>query len=555
MVWISHDTSSMTMDANFEGGIPGGLPVGDYDIFSIDFNDPSLYLCIIAVFIAGVFASASGIGGGGIFVAVLMLIGDMSPHQAVPLSKALIFSGSIMSFFVNVQKTDELGRSLIQFNVIKNVVPMALGGTMLGVILNCYAPRAILVLCLASLLTVMSGKLLSQAYSTYKGENLSVEATSSSNSNYFREDTTDSKPGSRRNSYFRDDDDATPQTMASSMDRKQLQLEVGRRLEREELREMSRPCSPDRSHRGGEDLEDNEISSIMGGGSDAPVATVSGHLSPSKWGVLMQVPSRDVMILIAMLGCIITCGSIRHIFPEKSYWPHVILAFGLIICICIASYFWRQTKRASARHLDFENPITFKYPLVSFFTGICSGLMGIGGGLIFCPFFLMSGMDPTKAVVTSATCVIFTATSTTFQYLFLGRVMIYEAMLLGVVSFGASICGTMLIHWVKRTTGRSSPLIMIVAITVGVSCALLMSKGIRFALEDWFIHVPHSETPLFPVADPAQTSLYELVNNVTATVAPTLVQATNGTNATVDLVEEFVISSFSSSASTTLDPP
>lgn len=551
MVFISHDTSSMTMDANFDGGIPGGLPPGDYDIYSIDFNDPSLYLCIMAVFISGVFASASGIGGGGIFVAVLMLIGDMSPHQAVPLSKALIFSGSIMSFFVNVRKTDELGRSLIQFNVIKNVVPMALGGTMLGVILNCFAPRAILVLCLASLLTVMSGKLLSQAHSTYKGENQIVEARSA-NSHYFREDTTDSKPGTRRNSYFREDD-STPQTMASSMDRNQLQLEVGRRLEREEFKEMSRPCSPDRSNRGNGDLEDNEVWSNMDG-NDAPVATVSGHLSPSKWGVLMQVPSRDVMILIIMLGCIITCGSIRHVFPPKNIWPHVILAFGLIICICVACYFWRQTKRHSARHLDFENPITLKYPLVSFFTGICSGLMGIGGGLIFCPFFLMSGMDPTKAVVTSATCVIFTATSTTFQYLFLGRVMIYEAMLLGVVSFTASICGTMLIHWVKSTTGRSSPLIMIVAITVGISCALLMSKGIRFAREDWFIDVPESEGPLTPVVEHTQKSLYQLVNNVTTTLAPILVQARNVTNADVGLVEEFVISSISSTTSTVAPP-
>jgi len=491
----------MTMDAATEGGIPN--IEGMYDIYAIDFHDPSLYLCALGIFIAGIFASASGIGGGGIFVAVLMLVGDLSPHQAVPLSKALIFSGSIMSFLVNVQKVDEHGRSLIQSHVVKNVVPMALGGTLLGVMLNCYMPRAILVLCLALLLTVMSCKLLRQAYTTYSQENSTIESCTNSNY-YYRDDEEDTK---------------TPGTMASSTDRDNLQLEVGRKRDsQEEMRDMTSAFSPRVS--GGPELEDSDHDSAVGLDGrevhrfrEATPAT----LVPSKWAVFSQVPSQDVMTLIIMLGCVIACGSLRSAFPEKEMlWPNIILSIGLVVCISVASYFWRKTKIIQQRHIDPENAVTLKYPLISFFTGICSGLMGIGGGLIFAPFFLMSGMDPTKAVVTSATCVIFTATSTTFQYLFLGRVMIYEAIIFGIVSFCASICGTMLIHWVKAATGRSSPVVLLVAVTVFVSCALLMLKGIRFAQEDWF---PHELAPIAPVASPQQ-ALYEIATNTTSSPDP-----------------------------------
>merc|ERR1719209_1174618 len=109
-----------------------------------------------------------------------------------------------------------------------------------------------------------------------------------------------------------------------------------------------------------------------------------------------------------------------------------------------------------------DDRVSLSYPLVAVFAGVCSGLMGIGGGLIFAPFLLMSGIEPSKAVVTSATCVIFTATSTTMQYLFLGRIMIYHALFLGIVSFLSATVGAKLVTAIKKT-GRNSYLVFLVA--------------------------------------------------------------------------------------------
>merc|ERR1719203_2359169 len=58
------------------------------------------------------------------------------------------------------------------------------------------------------------------------------------------------------------------------------------------------------------------------------------------------------------------------------------------------------------------------YQALAVLVGIIAGLVGVGGGLILSPAFLLSGMDPSIAVGTSSTCVLFTAASTSLQYSF-----------------------------------------------------------------------------------------------------------------------------------------
>ncbi len=53
----------------------------------LTFADPWLYATAAGIVIAGILASSAGIGGGGLFVALLMFVGGFTPHEAVPLSK------------------------------------------------------------------------------------------------------------------------------------------------------------------------------------------------------------------------------------------------------------------------------------------------------------------------------------------------------------------------------------------------------------------------------------------------------------------------------------
>ncbi|CAD7935732.1 unnamed protein product [Amoebophrya sp. A25] len=118
------------------------------------------------------------------------------------------------------------------------------------------------------------------------------------------------------------------------------------------------------------------------------------------------------------------------------------------------------------------------FPFVATFAGVCSGLFGIGGGLIFSPFFLYMQVDPTIAVATSASCVIFTSTSTTFQYLLLRRIIVPYAFLYGTISFLSAIVGLRFIQDVRKRFGErgNAITILVVAFAVGLSAVAAIVK-------------------------------------------------------------------------------
>ena len=92
---------------------------------------------MICVFIAGIFVSGAGIGGGGLFVPIMMLIVDFPSSYAIPTSKAIIFGGSLAVTLFNLNKRHPYyERPLINYNVAAMIEPISWLGTILGVIIN-----------------------------------------------------------------------------------------------------------------------------------------------------------------------------------------------------------------------------------------------------------------------------------------------------------------------------------------------------------------------------------------------------------------------------------
>merc|ERR1719469_851263 len=133
--------------------------------------------CSIALFVSGVLCSAAGIGGGGIFVVVLMLTGLLSPHDAVPLSKAVVLFGSLATLALNLARQNN-GKSAqekgIDWNGVRVVAPAALGGTFVGVLINHHSEGYFLVLCLAMLLIFMTVIVTRTALQQYESEERAI---------------------------------------------------------------------------------------------------------------------------------------------------------------------------------------------------------------------------------------------------------------------------------------------------------------------------------------------------------------------------------------------
>eukprot|EP01130_Rhizamoeba_saxonica_P010312 TRINITY_DN4220_c0_g1_i3.p1 TRINITY_DN4220_c0_g1~~TRINITY_DN4220_c0_g1_i3.p1 ORF type:complete len:420 (-),score=54.50 TRINITY_DN4220_c0_g1_i3:554-1813(-) len=110
---------------------PNSVIVDDEYVYILDI------LLILVLFIGGSIAAGGGIGGGGVFVPVLILVGRFSPKDAVPLSNCLIGGASIANYLqMGRYKHPTANRPLIYYNLAMLMQPLALGGTVIGVILN-----------------------------------------------------------------------------------------------------------------------------------------------------------------------------------------------------------------------------------------------------------------------------------------------------------------------------------------------------------------------------------------------------------------------------------
>jgi len=152
------------------------------------------------------------------------------------------------------------------------------------------------------------------------------------------------------------------------------------------------------------------------------------------------------------------------------------------ICTCVA---FSICSGLRAIRLGWAPPRTVAvYQAVSVMTGMLAGLVGVGGGLILSPFFLITGMEPSVAVGTSATCVLFTSASTSLQYIFADRIIMSLALVYGVATTMASWLGTSLVHIVReRLGGGKSYITMIVALSVALSAGLSLWKFVSIAKE------------------------------------------------------------------------
>merc|ERR1719262_1143017 len=143
----------------------------------IEFSMPSLatvgvtFLLLAAAFIA----SAAGVGGGGIFMPLLVACCGMTPKQAVPLAQAMIFGGSIINFAFFVSQCHPLStkgalRSKIDYDGVVLLEPMLCVGVTLGVLIHRAMPDWFLIVLLCLTLIPAIWRTSKKAMSQYRQE-------------------------------------------------------------------------------------------------------------------------------------------------------------------------------------------------------------------------------------------------------------------------------------------------------------------------------------------------------------------------------------------------
>merc|ERR1719373_641238 len=124
-----------------------------------------------------------------------------------------------------------------------------------------------------------------------------------------------------------------------------------------------------------------------------------------------------------------------------------VMTFTLVLPLAICTMVMASSGLNCVLYDRWEWRTVAKYQVMGVITGCLAGLVGIGGGLIFSPFFLIMGVDPAVAVATSSTCVIFTSSSTTLQYMLTDRIVMSLTVVYGIVNLIASYGGTAFVHF------------------------------------------------------------------------------------------------------------
>ena len=134
---------------------------------------PKEFFGLVMIVIGSAFSNAGGIGGGGLLIPILLLILNFYTHEAIPISKLMIFTGALTSFILGFRQKHPMRNSIsIDYNIPLLLVPMLLFGTMVGVTLNKVTPPWLILVSLTAVLIINTYKTLRRGVKLYREENI-----------------------------------------------------------------------------------------------------------------------------------------------------------------------------------------------------------------------------------------------------------------------------------------------------------------------------------------------------------------------------------------------
>ena len=142
-----------------------------------DMSSGLLWGCGALIFLSGIVMTASGAGGGAVFVTILVSLGRLSAHQAIPLSKFIILTASVAVFLLNTVFRGKT--NFIDFKLVRAIVPMCLAGTLIGVLVNTVSSDRVLMILLTVILVLILLKTSKMAYDKWQVRHLPPSGTSS----------------------------------------------------------------------------------------------------------------------------------------------------------------------------------------------------------------------------------------------------------------------------------------------------------------------------------------------------------------------------------------
>jgi len=140
--------------------------------------------------------------------------------------------------------------------------------------------------------------------------------------------------------------------------------------------------------------------------------------------------------------------------------------------------------------MDYTNLVVQKLIIYAFLGGWVSGALGLGGGAIFQPVMLSMGVPPQVASATGMYIIMFTTFGSVVTGYISDTLNIPYALWISGWCMLGTIGGMKLLNVTIKKLGRQSPIVVILAIILGISAILIPYFGVSELLDKIKVNDP-----------------------------------------------------------------
>jgi len=491
----------------------------DRKIFNAKDNPHPNYLwrdivgMIVWFFAAGV-ATACGVGGGGIYVPLGIILINFAPKPASGLSQCSIFGASLGGLLLNlrnmhpytakIEKMGALGaeaeraeadvptneeadlstdttkyytRPLIDYDMALFLAPMEMAGAVLGVVIQTVLPNWLYLFTAAVILGFTARKTYLKWWST-RAKEMAKAAALESDATSQEEVALTTAPETKT------DPEAPSQAPSSE----------GVEVKAEDVPAMEEASTDDDGV--ADDSQEDEL--VM---DDEKMAKRQYFLERDA----RQYPKEKLIgfaILWAGLTILTFMKGGKGVeswvgIDCTSPWYGVLVGLQFLWTFGFAAYFavklLKETTEKKACGYPFhEQDVLWDfsktkfYAFFTFVAGIVAGLIGIGGGMVLGPLMLVMGIYPRVSTATTATMIVLTSSGVAISYVTSGSVPWEYAVTFFCTCFTGALVGKTKIDGYVKKTGKASVLIFLLATIIALAtCGSLVIALIRLNGMDW----------------------------------------------------------------------
>ncbi|KAL4144614.1 hypothetical protein PRNP1_013743 [Phytophthora ramorum] len=443
-VAASSDASSSKRSSD---GVPELRSISSFDTYD------ALALVFVALGLA--ISAAGGVGGGTILVPAMILIMGFDIKRATPISNLAIVGGAVANAWFNIRKRHPaVDRPLIDSDLALSMIPLVMGGAVVGTILAKLLPSYLLSLLFVVVLVLGGTRAVSKGIKMHRAEMKSCKVQEIAPAPTAEEQ--------RAAAY------AAVCSPSSCADDKRT-VDVGGDSASDSLLKGS-----------------GSLSSECGEADDEVLVEITErerHFSLPKQGVIILCYLGIVAASIG--GAAVTCGG-------AAYWVLLVMEVPWIVGfgVCTAAYLFRQHGRKvsvnyvfAAGDIHWTRKTVVRFPLACGGAGLIAGLFGVGGGIVTGPLMIEMGIVPEVASATTALMVLYSSAAATAKFAVFNMIAWDWAMLLCALAFIVTAVSQVVILGFVRRTGRQSVIVLCIGATICIGAVLMTYQAIKSTIK------------------------------------------------------------------------